>query len=285
MALRPMFEVACSYLLVKFQVSFTFFKAELMVPIAKPRGIHPSAQTRDDRPRPRQNLSKRSASPAPAVQRKVAKKPSTIASRGRGGSVITARSRQVEEVHNSSESDVPRDVLSEHQRRNGVPRAPDPGHLALQASGRSGPVTDTSTRNSIGTKARSANNGDPKTLKYYSPVWKTILNRARFLSRLDAVISNAFPERQVFLSSKANEFITQAVAELQEDGVPPDEVFLRDHRHHMGDLVCLLWLPDILLMSTLNLAFRRSRDFSFRLQKDHAANRCETLGLGAGQPR
>ena len=107
-----MFEVARSYLLVKFQVSFTFFKAELMVPIAKPRGIHPSAQTCDDRPRPRQNLSKRSASPAPAVQRKVAKKPSTIASRGRGGSVITAHSRQVEEVHNSSESDVPRDVLS-----------------------------------------------------------------------------------------------------------------------------------------------------------------------------
>ena len=280
-----MFEVARSYLLVKFQVSFTFFKAELTVPIAKPRGIHPSAQTRDDCPRPRQNLSKRSASPAPAVQRKGAKKPSTIASRSRDGSVITARSRQVEEVHNSSESDVPRDVLSEHQRRNGVPCAPDPGHLALQASGRSGPVTDTSTRNSIGTKACSANNGDPKTLKYYSLVWKTILNLARFLLRLDAIISNAFPEHQVFLSSKANEFITQAVAELQEDGVPPDEVFLRDHQHHMGDLVCLLWLPDILLMSTLNLAFRRSRDFSFRLQKDHVANRCETLGLGAGQPR
>ena len=97
MALTPMFEVARPYLPVRFQVCFTSFKAELTVPKAKPRGIHASAQTRDDRPRPRQNLSKRSASPAPAVQRKVAKKPSTIASHGRGGSVITTRSRQVEE--------------------------------------------------------------------------------------------------------------------------------------------------------------------------------------------
>ena len=255
MALTPMFEVARLYLLVRFQVCFTFFKAELMVPIAKLHGIHASAQTHDDCPCPRQNLSKRSASPAPAVQHKVAKKPSTIASRGHGGSVITACSRQVEEVHNSSELDVPRDVLSEHQHHNGVPRAPDPGYLTLQVSGHLGPVTDTSTKNSIGTKAHSANNGDPKTLKYYSPVWKTILNRARFLSHLDTVISNMFPERQVYLSSKANKFITQAVAELQEDGVPPDEVFLRDHQHHVGNLVCLLWLLDILLMSTLNLAF------------------------------
>ncbi|KIM55471.1 hypothetical protein SCLCIDRAFT_134658 [Scleroderma citrinum Foug A] len=107
----------------------------------------------------------------------------------------------------------------------------------LQASGCSEPVTDTSTKNSIGTKACSANNGDPKTLKYYSLVWKTILNHTRFLSRLDAVISNAFPEHQVYLSSKANKFITQAVAELQENGMPPDKVFLRDQQHHMGNLV------------------------------------------------
>ena len=113
MALTPMFEVACPYLPVRFQVCFTFFKAEPMVPIAKLHGIHASAQTHDDCPRPRQNLSKCSASPALAVQHKVAKKPSTITSCGCGGSVITACSWQVEEVHNSSELDVSGDVLSE----------------------------------------------------------------------------------------------------------------------------------------------------------------------------
>ena len=144
-----------------------------------------------------QSLSKRAASPVLAVQRKAAKKPSTIASRGRGGSTIAARPRQVQELHDNSDSDLPRDVLSEHHRRNGVPRAPDPGHLGSQAGSRSGPsATDADTNRAIGAKSRNTNNGDPTTLKYYSPVWKAVLNRARFLSRLDTVTDNAFPERQ-----------------------------------------------------------------------------------------
>ena len=194
---------------------------------------------------PRQSLSKRPASPALAVQRKAARKPSTIASRGRGGSTISARSRQAEELGEASDSDVPQDVLSEHHRRNGVPRAPDPDYHASQAGGRSGlSATDADTKNSVGAKTCKANNGDPTTLKYYSPVWKTILNRARFLSRLDTISSNAFPERQVYLNSKPHEFIAQAMAELQQDGVPSDELFFRDHQHHMGDFVCFLWLLD-----------------------------------------
>ena len=190
----------------------------------------------------RQSLTKRSASPVLAVQRKAAKKPSTIASRGCGGSTITARSRQAQELHDDSDSDVPHDVMTEHHRRNGVPRAPNPDYLV---SGRSGPSTaDADTKNTVGAKTRNVNNGDPTTLKYYSPVWKAVLNRARFLSRLDTVTDNAFPEHHVYLSSKANEFITQAVAELQEDGVPFDESFLRDHLHHMGNFVCFLLLVD-----------------------------------------
>ena len=204
---------------------------------------------------PRQSLPKRPASPAPVVQRKVAKKPSTLASRGRGGSIITARSRQVEVPHDNSDSDVPRDVLAEHHRRNGVPRAPDPGHLVPPTGGRSGTSAADNTKTSVGAKTRDTNNGDPRTLKYYSPVWKTILNRARFLSRLDTIANNAFPERQVYLNSKPAEFLTQAIAELQEDGVPLDESFLRDHQHHMGDFVCFSWLLAFLLTSTLNLAF------------------------------
>ena len=174
------------------------------------------------------------------MQRKAAKKPSTIASRGRGGITITARSQQAQGHHDDSDSDAPRDVLSEHQRRNGVPRAPDPSYLESRAGGGSGPsVTDTDT------KTRNNNNGDPTTLKYYSPMWKAVLNRARFLSRLDIVTDNAFPERHVYLSSKPNEFIAQAIAEFQEDGMPHDELFLREHQRHMGDFVGFLWLLDL----------------------------------------
>ncbi|KIK15953.1 hypothetical protein PISMIDRAFT_34874, partial [Pisolithus microcarpus 441] len=46
-----------------------------------------------------------------------------------------------------------------------------------------------------------------------------------------------FPERHVYINQKVHEFITQAIAELKEDGVQPDESFLRKHQHHMSDLL------------------------------------------------
>ncbi|KAI5990742.1 hypothetical protein EDD15DRAFT_2369460 [Pisolithus albus] len=192
--------------------------------------------------------SKRPASPPTTIQRKVAKKCSTIASRGRGGSAVAARSRQVSEPHDNSDSEASHDVLFKHHSRNGVPRAPDPVYLDSLASksqtdggtGASVAVQNLNTnevQHSVKTEPRTSTNNDPTTLKFYDTMWKAILNRAKLLSRLDAVIGNAFPERHVYINQKVYEFITQAIAELKEDGVQPDESFLRKHQHHMSDLL------------------------------------------------
>ncbi|KIK20660.1 hypothetical protein PISMIDRAFT_105392 [Pisolithus microcarpus 441] len=68
-------------------------------------------------------------------------------------------------------------------------------------------------------------------------MWKAILNRAKLLSCLDAIIGNAFPEQHVYINQKVYEFITQAITELKEDGMQPDESFLRNHQHHMSNLL------------------------------------------------
>ena len=75
------------------------------------------------------------------------------------------------------------------------------------------------------------------TLKYYDLVWKTILIHTKFLSHLDSVINDAFPECQAYLSTKAAEFINQAITELQVDGMPPDKAFLKELQCHMCDFV------------------------------------------------
>ncbi|KAI6045929.1 hypothetical protein EDC04DRAFT_2888514 [Pisolithus marmoratus] len=92
------------------------------------------------------------------------------------------------------------------------------------------------TQDSVTMDLHMGSNNDPMTLKFYDMMWKAILNCAKLLSHLDAVISNTFPEQHVYLSQKACEFITQAITELKEDGMQPDESFLRKHQHHMGDL-------------------------------------------------
>ncbi|KAI6023276.1 hypothetical protein EDC04DRAFT_2900597 [Pisolithus marmoratus] len=92
------------------------------------------------------------------------------------------------------------------------------------------------TQDSVTMDLRMGSNNDPMTLKFYNMMWKVILNHAKLLSCLDAVIGNTFPERHVYSSQKACEFITQAITELKEDGMQPDESFLRKHQCHMGDL-------------------------------------------------
>ncbi|KIK19778.1 hypothetical protein PISMIDRAFT_13429 [Pisolithus microcarpus 441] len=192
--------------------------------------------------------SKRPASPPTTIRWKVPKKYLTIASRGHGGSAAAVRSRQVLEPHDDLDLEASHDVLFKHHSRNGVPRAPDPVYLESLASksrtdgGMGAPVAIQNpninkVQHSVKTELRTGTNNDPTTLKFYDTMWKAILNRAKLLSCLDAVIGNAFPERHVYINQKVHEFITQAIAELKEDGVQPNELFLRKHQHHMSDLL------------------------------------------------
>ncbi|KAI5989729.1 hypothetical protein EDD15DRAFT_2370455 [Pisolithus albus] len=196
---------------------------------------------------PKPNSFKCPATSPVAVQRKAAKNSSTIASRGRGGGAISTSSRQVLEAHDGMDPEAPCDVLLDHHRHNGMPCAPTSTYLASLA-------TKSKTDSTVGPPAAAADaddeienpataepctgsSNDPMTLKFYDPVWRTVLSRAKVLSRFDAVITNAFPEWQLYISKKALEFITQAIAELEEDGVQPDESFLRKHQYHMSDLL------------------------------------------------
>ncbi|KIK27360.1 hypothetical protein PISMIDRAFT_8195 [Pisolithus microcarpus 441] len=192
--------------------------------------------------------SKRPTSPPTTIQQKVPKRYSTIASCGHGGSAAAVCSRQVSEPHDDSDSEASHDVLFKHHSHNGVPHAPDPVYLESLASkswtdrGMGAPVAIQNpnineVQHSVKTKLRTGTNNDPMTLKFYDMMWKAILNRAKLLSRLDAVIGNAFPEQHVYINQKVHEFITQAIAELKEDGVQPNKSFLRKHQHHMSDLL------------------------------------------------
>ncbi|KIK14431.1 hypothetical protein PISMIDRAFT_17278 [Pisolithus microcarpus 441] len=192
--------------------------------------------------------SKRPTSPPTTIQWKVAKKCLTITSRGRGGSAIAAHSWQVSEPHDNSDSEASHDVLFKHHSCNGVPHAPDPVYLESLASksqteggmGASVAVQNLNineVQHSVKTEFHTGTNTDPTTLKFYNTMWKAILNCAKLLSHLDAVIGNAFPERHIYINQKVYEFITQAIAELKEDCVQPNESFLRKHQHHMSDLI------------------------------------------------
>ena len=192
------------------------------------------------------------------MQQKVAKKSLTIASYGRGGGAIAARSRQLPVPHNNPEA--PHDVLLDHHRHNGVPHAPDPVYLVsladeLQANGGTRPSVaiqdddDNMIQDSVTAEPCTGPNKNPKTFKFYDVMWKAILNRAKLLSHLDAVINDAFPERYVYISKRGVEFINQAITELEEDNVQPNKAFLRKHQHHMSDLVGFHPLPPFLLTS------------------------------------
>jgi hypothetical protein len=113
------------------------------------------------------------------VQWKVAKKPSTITSRGCGGGSIAAHSRQAPEPRDNPEA--PCDVLLDHHHHNSVLRAPDPGHLAplankSQTDGDTGPSVAIQAaggiQDSVTAEAHTGANNDPTTLKFYDAVWK-----------------------------------------------------------------------------------------------------------------
>ncbi|KIK18408.1 hypothetical protein PISMIDRAFT_14390 [Pisolithus microcarpus 441] len=157
---------------------------------------------------------------------------------------------QLSEPHDDSDSEASHDVLFKHHSCNGVPCAPDPIYLESLASkswtngGMGAPVAVQNpnineVQHSVKTELRTGTNNDPTTLKFYDTMWKAILNRAKLLSHLDAVIGNAFPEQHIYINQKVHEFITQAIAELKEDGVQPNKSFLRKHQHHMSDLINL----------------------------------------------
>ncbi|KAN0073705.1 hypothetical protein V8E55_011959 [Tylopilus felleus] len=154
--------------------------------------------------------SKHPASPPTIMERKVAKKPSMITSCGRSAS----------EPHDNSDPEAPNDVLLDHHRCNGAPRAPDPVYPAsiadkAQANCGAGPSTavqgadSKDAQDSLIGKPRGGGSDDPTTLKFYDTA----------------------------LGKGAIEFITQAIAELEEDGVHLDESIQRKHQYHMCDFL------------------------------------------------
>lgn len=236
-----MFKPVVATLVIPTQIVSTFLSLVHRLEVASNQA--PSKPTSFKRP---------ATSPIP-VQRKVAKKPSTIASRGRGGGVVASRSRRVPEIHDDSDSEAQHDVLIDHHLRNGAPRAPDPAYLAsLGNKSKSHSSTGLSVatlsadavegHNYVVPSSRAGGKNDPTTLKFYDATWRAILSRAKLLSRFDTVAKNAFPERQAYLSKGAIEFITQAKAELEEDGAQPDESIRRNYQSQMSDLVCFKYL-------------------------------------------
>ncbi|KAI6117931.1 hypothetical protein F5141DRAFT_1211746 [Pisolithus sp. B1] len=180
-------------------------------------------------------------------ERKAAKNPSTITSHGCGGGAISASSQQVLEAWDSMDPEAPHNVLLDHHHCNGMLCTPNSTYLASLATksktdSTMGPLAtaadaDDEIQYPATAKPHTGSSNDPMTLKFYDPVWRTVLSHAKLLSCSDAIITNVFPEWQIPISKKACKFIMEAITELEEDSVQPDKLFLRKHQYHMSDLL------------------------------------------------
>ncbi|KIK74934.1 hypothetical protein PAXRUDRAFT_174294, partial [Paxillus rubicundulus Ve08.2h10] len=191
----------------------------------------------------------------PNIQLKLARKPSTIASCGNGGSMSAAHSWMAcsplisATQADVSDTDVPQDVLRDHHCWNGTLCTPDSTYLASLSmksktesghhiTGGSWSAVQGDGKDDKGSKPVTGHGNDIlTTIRFYNPVWKVILNCTKTLSFLEAVLNNAFPERTTFHHKKAPEFINQAIAEFKQDGVMPDESILKKHQSLMADIV------------------------------------------------
>jgi hypothetical protein len=85
----------------------------------------------------------------------------------------------------------------------------------------------------------------PTQLGFYPPVYKSLLEKAKKRSRLEA-LDNSFPERETFLTDDAIEILAQLHDEFAEDGRGVEEGFWESHKHDMAILVCPLPLCELI---------------------------------------
>lgn len=148
-------------------------------------------------------------------------------------------------------------MVEEHQRRNRLPRAPDPEHLRdirqRQHSGNflrplaqdaqsdeelytlhpEGPVADAAEGLSVPPGELT---GAATKLRSYPYKFREIIERAKQLAQCGAA-TDPFPSRAWFVDEKSLEYITEAIAEREEQGVfiPSGTFYLASTNQPLAD--------------------------------------------------
>ncbi|KAH7905388.1 hypothetical protein BJ138DRAFT_1118516 [Hygrophoropsis aurantiaca] len=159
----------------------------------------------------------------------------------------------------------PEDVLNNHHRKNGAPRAPAPSMLddvrrraatlssglgagRLRASNdanndqdddqdtdpadeppkRKGGKYSKTPRNQIAPK--------PTQQSFYPPAWRDTLDRAKLISRMDS-LDDWFPVRDAFIAGPAQEYLAEAIAIVEDSGMELDPYYWDNHKMDMAKLL------------------------------------------------
>lgn len=152
----------------------------------------------------------------------------------------------------AEESHSQTDVVEEHHRRNCFPRAPDPQRLrdirqqqlpgnALGRLPRDTPLDEDSSTMHPDAEGLVADAAEPAgeltgvatKLRSYPYKFREIIERAKQLAQCGAA-SDPFPNRAWFVDEKGSEYITEAIAEREEQGVfvPPGMFYLTSTNQH-----------------------------------------------------
>lgn len=153
------------------------------------------------------------------------------------------------------------DVLHRHQKRNGRPRSPDVDHLHRLHERGDGNVDgdneeqdecdddqdeddeDENGEQPVRSSRRRSDGPTPTQIKYYPPIYRSLLEKAKKQSRLEA-LDNPFPDRETFLNEDAPEILAQLHETYAQEGRGVEEHYWKKHSHAMAILVYFYFLFD-----------------------------------------
>ncbi|KAJ7817131.1 hypothetical protein B0H13DRAFT_1919693 [Mycena leptocephala] len=162
------------------------------------------------------------------------------------------------------------DVVAKHRKKNKATRPPNPAQLEfyrrLQQDGRDdeevggeGDDDDNDNRDDDdrdsddrdnesqdeasggGRKQRTRrlDSPPPTQMGFFEPVWRQVLEKGKGKGNHYLVLRNLFPDKETFLDLARREFLTEAIAEVEDEhGIDLDRAF---YLKHQSDMVRILW--------------------------------------------
>ncbi|KAJ7911549.1 hypothetical protein B0H13DRAFT_2328206 [Mycena leptocephala] len=79
----------------------------------------------------------------------------------------------------------------------------------------------------------------PTQMGFFEPVWRQVLEKGKGKGNHYLVLRNLFPDKETFLDLARREFLTEAIAEVEDEhGIDLDRAF---YLKHQSDMVRILW--------------------------------------------
>ncbi|KAJ7811318.1 hypothetical protein B0H13DRAFT_2383994 [Mycena leptocephala] len=147
------------------------------------------------------------------------------------------------------------DVVAKHRKKNKATRPPNPAQLEfyrrLQQDGRDDEEVggegddndndnrDDDDRDSDDRDNESQDEAPPPTqMGFFEPVWRQVLEKGKGKGNHYLVLRNLFPDKETFLDLARREFLTEAIAEVEDEhGIDLDRAFYLKHQSDMVRIV------------------------------------------------